>query len=252
MPFIQCICGERQFGTDDAALFAAMRTHADAAHADLAITDAQVQQLLAARSRMTDWDGAPATLSAPPDIRPLTAERVDDFLRFFDRDAFMDNPAWSGCYCMFYRFGGSAEEWERRTLDDNRREHESLIRTGRANGLLAYVGDRAVAWCHAAPRAELPGLDRNEDLRTDDAVRVGAIVCFVVAAPYRGQRIAAQLLESSCTYLRERGLTVAEAYPAKQTGSEAQAYRGPLQMYLDAGFMPRRESDRFVVVRRTL
>ncbi len=44
----------------------------------------------------------------------------------------------------------------------------------------------------------------------------------------------------------------AEAYPARQPRSDAAAYHGPLQMYLDAGFTPYREPEQFVIVRRPL
>lgn len=36
------------------------------------------------------------------EIRRLGKETKDDFLRFFDKDAFTDNPEWDGCYCQFY------------------------------------------------------------------------------------------------------------------------------------------------------
>jgi hypothetical protein len=35
-------------------------------------------------------------------IRELTPQDVDDYLRFFDCEAFADNPSWSYCYCAFY------------------------------------------------------------------------------------------------------------------------------------------------------
>ena len=55
MAVIKCVCGQQLSGADDDALFAALRTHSDEAHADLAITDEQLRQVLAARSRMSDW-----------------------------------------------------------------------------------------------------------------------------------------------------------------------------------------------------
>jgi GNAT superfamily N-acetyltransferase len=178
--------------------------------------------------------------------------RLADFLRFFDRLAFMDNPLWSRCYCMYYQFPGTEEGWERRSATQNREEKRELIRAGRAHGYLAYVDDRPVAWCHAAPRSALPGLDRVEEFRTADADRVGAIACFVVAAPYRRQGLARQLLEAACDGFRTDGLAVAEAYPLREAASDARAYHGPLDLYLAAGFHPYRESARFVVVRRDL
>ena len=60
------------------------------------------------------------------------------------------NPMWADCYCMFYRFPGSNEEWERRSGRENRDEQAEAIQHGEVSGLLAYVDDKPVAWCHAA------------------------------------------------------------------------------------------------------
>ena len=48
----------------------------------------------------------------------MTPDRVADYQSFFDHDAFMDNPMWADCYCMFYRFSGTNEEWEHRTAKE--------------------------------------------------------------------------------------------------------------------------------------
>jgi GNAT superfamily N-acetyltransferase len=230
----------------------AVRAHADSKHADPGFTDDQIRDVIAARSRMSEWDGTRATLASAPEIRPLTAERGKDWLAFFDHDAFMDNPMWADCYCMFYRFSGSDEEWERRTATENRNEQSHAIERGDVSGLLAYVGDKPVAWCNAALRAHLPGLDRNAEFRTDDPAKVGAIVCFVVAAPYRGQGVAGRLLDAACEHLRAKGMSVAEAYPPKHPVSDARAYHGPLPMYLKNGFDVHREEEHYIVVRRAL
>jgi len=252
MPMIKCVCGEPLAGTDDDGLFAAIRAHADTVHADVGFRDEQIHDMIAARSRMSEWDGSRATITNPPEVRPLTTERRDEWLRFFDRDAFMDNPMWADCYCMFYRFSGSNEEWEQRTATDNRNDQSEAIERGEVGGLLAYVDDKPVAWCHAAPRTQLPGLDRNEEFRSDDPARVGAIVCFVVAAPYRGQGVAERLLDAACAHLRVKGMAIAEAYPPKDPPSDARAYHGPLPMYLNGGFQVHHEEEHYVVVRRAL
>jgi len=252
MPVVNCVCGARLEGADDDALFRVMRTHSDEAHVEMGIPDEMIRDLVAAAGRMTTWDGQSVPVHGPVEVKPLTPERTDDFLRFFDRDAFMDNPIWASCYCLFYQFPGTGEEWQQQTGAQNRAAKQASIRAGEAQGYLAYVEGQPAGWCHAAPRATLPGLDRNEEFRTDDPEGVGAIVCFVIAAPYRRQGIAARLLDAACDGLQAQGMTLAEAYPAKEVHSEARAYHGPLAMYLAAGFTPVREAGEFVVVRRQL
>ncbi len=251
MPVISCVCGHRLDYANDAALFAAYRAHSDEAHADLAITDADVHTSVAAAARMTRWDGARKPVGGPIEIKALKPELADDFLAFFDRDAFMDNPDWSGCYCLFYQFTG--EDWEDATPEQNRAAKEALIVRGEAHGCLAYLDGAPVGWCHAAPRASLPGLDRVPEFSCDgDPAEIGAIVCFNVAAPYRGQGLARRLLDTACDDLRARGFAIAEAYPAKRARSDARDYHGRLEMFLKAGFAIHREGERFAIVRKAL
>jgi len=187
-----------------------------------------------------------------PVIRELTPELLEDYLKFFDHDAFADNPDWAGCYCMYYHFSGTDEEWFARTASDNRAAISDLIRNGEAHGLLAYVDGKPVGWCKAAPRLSLPRLGLHKDLQVDDADRVGSIVCFVIAKPYRGHGIARSLLDAACEVLARRGLAFAEAYPRRHAESEADNYPGPLKMYLAAGFTIFREVDRCAIVRKPL
>jgi GNAT superfamily N-acetyltransferase len=188
----------------------------------------------------------------PPVVRELTPERADDLLGFFDGEAFRDNPAWASCYCMGHHFSGDAEEWARRSAAENRGDQEARIRSGRAHGLIAYVDDHPVGWCNACARNELLAFDRRPELRTDDAERVGSIHCFVISPRYRRHGIARLLLNAACDHLRTLGFEIAEAYPGREAGSDAQAYRGTLPMYLAAGFQPYREGRGIVLVRKSL
>jgi GNAT superfamily N-acetyltransferase len=251
VPVINCVCGHRIDSAHDAALFTAYRSHSDEAHRDLGITDDSIRKLVAATARMTQWDGTSKPADGTIEVRALTSELSGDFLTFFDRDAFMDNPDWSGCYCLFYQYRG--DDWETATAEQNRAAKEELIARGEAHGYLAYLDGAPVGWCHAAPRATLPGLDRVPEFRCDDdPARIGAIVCFNVAAPYRGQGLAKRLLDAACEGLRAQGFATAEAYPAKIDRSAARDYHGRLNMYLDAGFVLHRDAEQFVIVRKAL
>jgi len=40
--------------------------------------------------------------------RELTPDRADDFLDYFDGDAFADNPEGASCYCCYFHSPGRA------------------------------------------------------------------------------------------------------------------------------------------------
>ena len=82
---------------------------------------------------------------------------------------------------------------------------------------------------------------------------VGSVACFVIAAPYRGHGVASKLLDAAIERLRARGLRAIEAYPSRGGDDSPQSnYRGPLSMYVQAGFEPYRELDNHVVMRKRL
>lgn len=183
---------------------------------------------------------------AEVEIRPVTPDQHDEILRYFDLVAYADNPNWAKCYCM----ERLVDDYDTRTKDRNRAARSELIRSARANGLVAYRLGRVVGWCHAAPKDELLRVEggREADL--------GAIVCFVVAPDSRRQGIATLLLGAALEHLRERGLRAVEAYPWAGEVDRARwpwiNYVGPLAMYQKAGFeIVSRHAD-FYTVRRDL
>lgn len=185
-------------------------------------------------------------------VQRLAPALLDDWLDYFDNDAFADNPDWSGCYCRHFHFDHSAEDWSSTTSEENRCASIELIRTGRLKGYLAYAEGRPIGWCQAAPRVEIPKIANDPELAVDDADEVGSVVCFLVAATCRGQGVAARLLEEACDGFRAEGLGIAEAYPVKGATGDAHNYHGPLAMYLAAGFETYRQLGDVLMVRRRL
>lgn len=188
-------------------------------------------------------------MDLPITIKPLTPELRDDYFAFFDHEAFTDNPRWASCYCFFPHAPHATEKWGERTGDQNRRAVGEMIAAGTQRGYLAFVGDKAVGWCNAGLRPTFTILDFPEE---PGAPPVGAIVCFLVAPAYRGHRVATRLLDTVCEGFRSEGITAVEAYPRAQTSSEPQNPRGPLGMYLSAGFVQLGERDGTALVRKEL
>ena len=188
--------------------------------------------------------------TSPWTVRALSPELLPDFLRFFDGDAFADNPKWSSCYCQCFYEDHTTVVWSERTADQNRGHACRRAREGTMQGYLAYGGDEIVGWCNAAPRPMLHALD---DEPLPDADRIGAVLCFIVRPQFREQGVARALLAAACDGLRAQGLALVEANPRPAGGTAAEQHFGPLALYLSAGFtIDRTDDDGSVYVRKTL
>ncbi|HEX6548485.1 MAG TPA: GNAT family N-acetyltransferase [Candidatus Dormibacteraeota bacterium] len=184
----------------------------------------------------------------PIEIADVTPERLGDYQSFFDHDAFRDYPVWAACYCATPMIDSE----EDRTPEQNRAEVSERIDRGELTALLAYAEGKPVAWCHWGTVTRLAGIKAKFGLDPGEQDGVGSLACFVVSSPYRGHGLAGRLLEAALDRMRAAGLEFAEGYPLA-AGETAQAnWRGPLEMYLRAGFEPYREAGKWVVVRRRL
>ncbi|MFQ5651169.1 MAG: GNAT family N-acetyltransferase [bacterium] len=139
-------------------------------------------------------------------FEPLTPERWPDFENLFGA-----RGACGGCWCMWYRLKRS--EFERNKGDGNKHAIKARVDAGTVPGLLAYCGDRAVAWCSVAPREEFPVLQRSHILKPVDDRPVWSIVCFFVTKDLRRCGLTRALLEAVIDYVKERGATILEGYP---------------------------------------
>jgi len=247
---IHCICGERLEGANDRALFEAFRAHIQSAHPDFPVTDQDIRRTFEEWVGSERWDGERREVTGPIEVRPLGPNTLDDFLTYFDRRAFMDNPFWFGCYCL----ESHGIDPDLQTAAENRDSKIGFIRDGSARGFLAYVDGEPVGWCNAGSRSVLPGVLQKFLAGTehDPAERIGAIACFNVSAPYRGSGVARALLDAACEGLRAQGFPAVEAYPRKGELSEARSYRGPLEMYERAGFERHSETEYYLVMRKRL
>lgn len=190
-------------------------------------------------------------------VKKLTPALADDFFRLFEEVAFPDYPEWGcKCYCCFFHVG-SAEQWKKRSGEENRKVAEGLIAAGEMSGLLAYADGLPVGWCHFDDKSKLTGLKVFYPHLIGGKDRVGSIVCFTVAQDYRRKGVATRLLQGACEELKARGFAVAEAYPHadsddQEVSADERHYHGPLGMYLSHGFEICQEFEKETVVRRAL
>ena len=186
------------------------------------------------------------------DIKPLSADRMDDFLAFFDDEAFADNPDWAGCYCQFYHYAAGDPRWDEAGADANRSLAREGILGGRMRGYLAYADGKAAGWCCAGPKAGYLRLMSDERLCSGDDTHTFSIVCYVVAAPFRRQGIARALLRHACADARKQRYAYAEAYPQHLEESDASHYHGPQSLYEGEGFRVHKELGTSCIMRLDL
>jgi GNAT superfamily N-acetyltransferase len=169
---------------------------------------------------------------AVADIHPLTLERWGDLTTLFGR-----HGAYGGCWCMYFRVTG--REFAAGAGAANRAALRSLVARGRPTGLLAYTGDRPVAWAALTPRAELGRLKRSP-LRAGDPAdpAVWSLPCLYVARSERGNGLAHELVEASCDHARRQGASIVEAMPLRENGRRdaVELYVGTRKLFEAHGF----------------
>jgi GNAT superfamily N-acetyltransferase len=114
---------------------------------------------------------------------------------------------------------------------------QSSVESSVPIGVLACMGDEPVGWCSVAPRETYVRLERSRTMPrgTSPATATWTILCFFVARPHRGQRVAQTLLEGAVAYARRQGAEVVEGYPFDTSGVSS-THRGHSSMFRSAGF----------------
>jgi ribosomal protein S18 acetylase RimI-like enzyme len=214
--------------------------------------DAQLQGLRLAADPAARAELERLEQIGPVEVRDVTAELVPDYLDFFDHYAFRDFPPWQSCYCIETHLTGDDDELAQRTAGDNRRDMCESIKRGQVTGLLAFEGGKPIGWCNYGETTRLSGLMHKLGLVASGHEGVGSVACFVIAAPYRGHGVASLLLDAAVERLRARGVWAVEAYPISSDDSPRTNYRGPLAMFLRAGFEPYGETGRHLILRKNL
>jgi GNAT superfamily N-acetyltransferase len=181
-------------------------------------------------------------------VHPVTEDRVGDWLRFFDHDAFADNPDWASCYCLEPNVPATPELPER-PWRKTRATVAERLRCGSTFGYLAYVDNRPAGWVNASLRSDY-GLYRLVDPNGPAPSSVIGVSCFVIAPPFRRHGIAAALLDRVIADASARGASWIEGYPHNTPeDSDARHFRGPRSIYDARGFKPIEVREHDTVVR---
>ena len=185
-------------------------------------------------------------------IKKLTPEMSDDFLYYFDNDAFSDHEEWSACYCLQSHLS-KEEDAECILKEERRRKAEELVRQGVMTGYLVYDGGRVVGWCNAGDKSGYGPVCEDEDFFTDrvEKGKIKVLYCMDIAPGYRGRGIAKAVMERVLADAKEEGYSYVEGYPFSDTKRGYQ-YRGPVRLYEKYGFKLYREQDWFLIMRKEI
>ena len=170
-------------------------------------------------------------------IHPLTPSRWDAFETLFGpRGACQD------CWCTYFRLPAKLHHgW---SATRKREFMHDRVMAGPAPGLLAYRGDKAVAWMQIGPRADVPQWNSARRLSAPldgapaDDPAIWAISCFFTTRSERGHGISHRLVAAGIAHARQNGARFLEACPmnrARQSRS-ATLYVGSTTVFTKAGF----------------
>lgn len=163
----------------------------------------------------------------------LTPERWVDLEKLFGQ-----HGASGGCWCMWWRLPRS--EFMRNCGERNKEAFKSIVDSGKAPGILAYVKGQPVGWCAIASRKTFPKLERSRILKRVDNKPVWSVVCFFIAKAFRRKGISVKLLKAAVNYATEQGAKIVEGYPVepkKGRTPDGFAYTGLASAFRKVGFV---------------
>lgn len=151
-------------------------------------------------------------------------------------ELFGSNGACAGCWCMFWKLRG--KEYEEARGYETRQMHKSIVDSGVATGLLAYLHGEVVGWAAVGPRSAYPRLAHSRALKPVDEQEVWSVPCFFVAKKFRRKGIAVELLKAAVEHVRQQGGRIVEGYPilAPEMVPATSVYTGTVSAFRQAGF----------------
>ena len=167
----------------------------------------------------------------------VSATRTAALIVLFER-------ASSPCFCRFWHFTGTKNEWLERCAfrpEDNANELAIAIAAGDETGVIAIDGDDVIGWMKVARRRRLPKLRRlpvYKSLDLGDEDTTFAIGCLLVDPAWRKKGVARAMLSAAPDLARSLGGRALEAYPRRASHPlyDEEAFLGPEALYVDLGW----------------
>lgn len=151
------------------------------------------------------------------------------------------------CFCRYWHFEGTKNEWLDRCAhrpEENREELATAVREEREDGggVVAVNDDgTVVGWMKLTRRSAVPKLRRlpvYRSLDLGDEEATFAIGCFVIHPAFRRSGIARALIEAADRVARDRGASAIEGYPRRSSSPlyDEEAWQGPERAFVASGF----------------
>lgn len=193
------------------------------------------------------------------EIRKLTPDLLEDYLKFFETEAHADNDDGDSCYCVYWCSEDHRTGVDFSSPDKRRAFAIQYINNGTIAGYLAYCDDKVVGWCNANDKKAclnctswlhfMPSIKATE---SSPDIKVKSVFCFTIAPDMKRKGIAAQLLEHVCKDAASDGYDYIEAYPNKEFVNVFQDFMGPYDLYRKCGFTIQEELEQIFVMRKHL
>ncbi len=188
-------------------------------------------------------------------IRKLDETMIDDYIHFFDHNAFNDHSEYEGCYCAFYHFGKEVEEAFQHIEDwtaETKRRAIEMIKDKTLQGYLAYDGNDIVGWVSTNRKEKYLRIMENPIYHTENDQHIQSITCFIVDPKRRKEGIATKLLEHVIKSSKDEDIKYLEAYPRINTYSCLFNFHGYLSTFEKLGFKIYKTLEEDAIVRLSI
>jgi hypothetical protein len=156
-------------------------------------------------------------------VKPVGESNWKDFEVLFKSKG---GPSY--CWCMTWRM--TKDELKHNNPVSRKKFIKQRVSSKTPIGLLAYVGNEAIAWCSIAPRETYQRLGGDESLEN-----VWSIACFFIKKEFRDKGLIDLLVENAKKYARKNGGKYLEAYPV-ETDSPSYRFMGFKHTFEKADF----------------
>jgi len=166
----------------------------------------------------------------------------------------------SSCFCRYWHFAGTKNEWLDRSAhrpEENLAEQSAALAASdpSAFGLVALDGGLLVGWSKVAPREALSKLTRLPVYRSL-AFEPGTwtIGCLLVHPAARRRGVGRALVRGAIAQVPAWGARVLEGHPRRSEAPlyDEEAWQGPERVFVELGFTAVHDQGPYPVYRKVL